>query len=92
VTFHGIGVETLCFVALLVCGLCAFLAWLVGMVRPKGFGAWPAALWIGLRSRCCVLGLLDFLSSFVKNVSARPALVHNVAQDLRLGCMYGLLS
>jgi hypothetical protein len=26
----------------------AFLAWLVGMVRPKGFGAWPAALWIGL--------------------------------------------
>ena len=46
--FYGIGVETLCFVVLLVCCLFAFLAWLVGMVRPKGFGAWPAALWIGL--------------------------------------------
>jgi hypothetical protein len=41
-------VEGFCFVVLLVSCLLAFLAWLVGMVRPKGFGAGPAALWIGL--------------------------------------------
>jgi hypothetical protein len=33
---------------MLACCLFAFFAVLVGMVRPKPFGQWPAALWIGL--------------------------------------------
>lgn len=41
-------VESLCFMVLIGCCLLAFLTWLLGMVRPKGFGAFPAALYVTL--------------------------------------------
>jgi hypothetical protein len=56
--------ESLCFVVVIVCCVCALAAWLVGMLRPKGFGALPAALWIGLLTIALlcsgVIGVLDF--------------------------------
>jgi hypothetical protein len=65
VTFHGIGVEVFCFFMLLACCLLAVLAWLVGMARPKAFGHWPAALWIGLLSIALVcsaaIGFFEFV-------------------------------
>ena len=41
-------VESFAFIVLLACCGLAFLSWIVGMLRPRGFGALPAALWIGL--------------------------------------------
>jgi hypothetical protein len=58
-------VESLCFLVLIVCCVLAFLTWLVGMVRPKGFGAWPAALYITLLliALLCsgTIGFLEFV-------------------------------
>ena len=48
-------VETYCFYALLLCCLAALLAWILGMVHPKPFGAIPAAVWIGMVVTAIVL-------------------------------------
>jgi hypothetical protein len=40
--------ESLCFLVLIICCVLALLTWVVGMVRPKGFGARPAALYVTL--------------------------------------------
>jgi hypothetical protein len=57
-------VESYCFFALLLCCVFALLTWLLGMLRPKGFGALPAALWISLLTivlLCSgVIGILEF--------------------------------
>jgi hypothetical protein len=41
-------IETFCFDIVVLCCLTAFCIWCFGMLRPKGFGAVPAALWVGL--------------------------------------------
>jgi hypothetical protein len=57
--------ESLSFLVLIVCCVLAFLTWLVGMVRPKGFGAGPAALYITplLVALLCsgTIGFLEFV-------------------------------
>ncbi len=39
-------VENYCFLALLVSCAVATVAWFVGMLRRKPFGAMPAAVWV----------------------------------------------
>jgi hypothetical protein len=57
-------VESFCFLILLASGASALLAWLVGMLCPKSFGALPAGLWLGLISMALicylVIGFLEF--------------------------------
>jgi hypothetical protein len=56
-------VESYCSVILLASGASAALAWLVGMLRPKGLGALPAAVWLGLITMAlicsAVIGFLE---------------------------------
>jgi hypothetical protein len=58
-------VESLSFDLLVVCCASAVIAWLVGMLRPKGFGAFPAALWVSLLTVALLcsatIGVIEFL-------------------------------
>ena len=58
-------VESLSFDVLLVCCLSAAIAWVVGMLRPKGFSALPAALWVSVLTVALLcsatIGVIEFL-------------------------------
>jgi hypothetical protein len=66
-------VESLSFEVLVVCCLSAVIAWLVGMLRPKGFGALPTALWVGLLIAALLCSAAIGVIEFLPSVQRRPS-------------------